>query len=116
MIWLSRLSPHLIAVRGAPFPVDADNGEVPLAWFLEQGVTPAAIIKVLHPLLMTEADVPRASLPEREAWWLLDELIYRNEVPGPIHHYTAPPKPLTEEHPQFADVWDALWGSPPSVS
>lgn len=116
MIWLSRLSPRLIAVRGCPFPVDADNDEVPLQWFLEQGVSPAAIIKVLHPLLMTEADVPRESVPEGEAWWLLDELIYRNEVPGPIRHYVPPPAPLTEDNPRFTDVWDALWGPPQSVS
>lgn len=97
-------------VEGCPFPVDTLADRVPLAWFLEQGATPADILEVLHPLLMTEEDVPFRSVSTAEAWNLLDELICRDAIPGPIHRYKAPKPHASGDESEFADIWNSIWG------
>lgn len=113
MFWgLNRKTPKVEKVKGCPFPVNVLLDEVPLRWFIEQGASPAHIIAILRPLLMTEEDVPRSSVSVFAAWNLLDELIARDWIDGPIHPYSPPPSVLQEDEPQFTDVWNELWGHP----
>lgn len=95
-------------VDGCPFPVNLWWDEVPLQWFIEQGASPAHIIEVLHPFLMTEEDVPREAVSTRSAWNLLDELIVRDWI-DPIKPY-SPPSVLQKDDPQFEEVWNEVWG------
>lgn len=98
------------AIRGCPFPVSKD-ARVPLSWFMEQGVSAEAIHSVLHPMLLTPEDITRggnlitaAVVPLDKAWWLLDELIYRDAIPGPIRRFQQPPTPPKDEG-GYVDFW-----------